>query len=274
MNALLIEQRGEVEQVTLNRPDTLNALDDDLTLRLLSYFEALSSRPDVRIVVLRGAGRGFCSGLDLSSDQANGFIDGTLPEKFAIQHRLGKIILAMRKCPQPIIAAVHGVASGGGFCLAIASDIRLATQKARMNAAFIRIGLGGGDIGASYLLPRLIGAGPANALLLTGRMLGAERAFQLGLLADIAGAEELDALVDSYIDDMLSTAPLALRMTKEILNVNIDAPGLEAALALEDRNQVILSHTQNFASAVDAFKAKQPVRFTPEGDNPRRPDGP
>jgi enoyl-CoA hydratase/carnithine racemase len=103
-------------------------------------------------------------------------------------------------------------------------------------------------------------------------MLGAERAFQLGLLADIAGPEELDALVDSYVDDMMSTAPLALRMTKEILNVNIDAPGLEAALALEDRNQVILSHTRNFASAVEAFKAKQPVHFSAEGDNPREPD--
>ena len=272
MDTLLIEQKGAVEHVTLNRPDSLNSLDDDLTLRLLAYFEGLSSRPEVRIVVLRGAGRGFCSGLDLSSDQANGFIDGTLPEKFAIQHRLGKIILAMRKCPQPIIAAIHGVASGGGFCLAMASDIRLAKQKARMNAAFIRIGLGGGDIGASYLLPRLIGSGSANALLLTGRMLGAERAFQLGLLADIAGPEELDALVDSYVDDMMSTAPLALRMTKEILNVNIDAPGLEAALALEDRNQVILSHTRNFASAVKAFKAKQPVHFSAEGDNPREPD--
>lgn len=272
MDTLLIEQKGAVEHVTLNRPDSLNSLDDDLTFRLLAYFEGLSSRPEVRIVVLRGAGRGFCSGLDLSSDQANGFIDGTLPKKFAIQHRLGKIILAMRKCPQPIIAAIHGVASGGGFCLAMASDIRLAKQKARMNAAFIRIGLGGGDIGASYLLPRLIGSGSANALLLTGRMLGAERAFQLGLLADIAGPEELDALVDSYVDDMMSTAPLALRMTKEILNVNIDAPGLEAALALEDRNQVILSHTRNFASAVEAFKAKQPVHFSAEGDNPREPD--
>lgn len=269
MDALLIEQKGEVEHVTFNRPDSLNSLDDDLTIRLLSYFESLPSRPDVRIVVLRGAGRGFCSGLDLASAQADGFIDGTLPQKFAIQHRLGKITLAMRKCPQPIIAAMHGVASGGGFCLAMASDIRLATPNTRMNAAFIRIGLGGGDIGASYLLPRLIGAGPANALLLTGRMLGAERAWQLGLLAELTDPEDLDTTVDSYVADMLATGPLALRMTKEILNVNIDAPGLEAALALEDRNQVILSHTRNFSDAVNAFKTKQPVRFTQEGDQPR-----
>lgn len=271
MDTLLIEQRGEVEHVTLNRPETLNALDDDLTVRLLSYFEGLAHRPEVRIIVLRGAGRGFCSGLDLASAQANGFIDGDLPEKFAIQHRLGKITLAMRKCPQPIIAAMHGVASGGGFCLAMASDIRLATPQTRMNAAFIRIGLGGGDIGASYLLPRLIGAGPANALLLTGRMLGAERAWQLGLLAEIAEQDDLGAIVDGYVQDMLSTGPLALRMTKEILNVNIDAPGIEAALALEDRNQVILSHTQNFSNAVDAFRNKQPVRFTKDGDKPRNP---
>ena len=273
MDTLLIERRGEVEHVTLNRPETLNSLNDELTVQLLAYFEGLASRPEIRIVVLQGAGRGFCSGLDLASAQADSFIDGSLPEKFAIQHRLGRITLAMRKCPQPIIAAMHGVASGGGFCLAMASDIRLATPKTRMNAAFIRIGLGGGDIGASYLLPRLIGSGPANALLLTGRMLNAERAYQLGLLAEIAEPDELPEVVESYIEDMMSTGPLALRMTKEILNVNIDAPGIEAALALEDRNQVILSHTQNFAGAVDAFKNKQPVRFTQEGDKPRKTNG-
>lgn len=270
MDDLLIEQKGAVEHVTLNRPKSLNALDDNLTVGLLSYFEDLTSRPDVRIVVLRGAGHGFCSGLDLASAQADVFMDGSLAEKLAIQHRLGKITLAMRKCPQPIVSVMHGVASGGGFCLAMASDIRLAAQGTRMNAAFIRIGLGGGDIGASYLLPRLIGSGPANALLLTGRMLDADRAYQLGLLAEIAEPGELDVIVDSYVDDMLSTGPLALRMTKEILNVNIDAPGLEAALALEDRNQVILSHTENFSNAVDAFKTKQPVRFTQEGDKPRK----
>ncbi|MEZ5946945.1 MAG: enoyl-CoA hydratase-related protein [Hyphomonas sp.] len=184
MDCLLVERHGETERVTLNRPASINALDDELTVGLQSYFEGLAYRPEIRVVVLKGAGRGFCSGLDLRSEQADGFINGSIPEKFAIQHRLGKIILAMRRCPQPIVAALHGVASGGGFCLAMASDIRIATRDARMNAAFIRIGLGGGDIGASYLLPRLIGSGPANAYLLTGRMLGAGAPFSLASRRD------------------------------------------------------------------------------------------
>lgn len=264
--ALLIESTDQVEHIFLNRPDTLNALDDELTEQLLAYFEGLQDRPEVRLVVLKGLGKGFCSGLDLKSAQAQSFIEGGPVDKLRVQRRLRNIIVAMRRCPQPIIAVLHGVAAGGGLSLALAADIRIAAANARINAAFIRIGLGGADIGSSYLLPRLIGAAPAFAILLTGRMLDAPRAYELGLIAALTEESKLDELAETFVRDMLSTGPLALRMTKEVLNINLDAPGLEAALALEDRNQVILGQTENFSAAITSFMQKQPPTFTPEGD--------
>lgn len=266
MNAIEVESFEGWERLLLNKPATLNALDDDMTSSLLDYFTGLSRRPEVRIVVMKGMGRAFCSGLDLSSDQANRFMHGGSVEKFAVQDRLGGIVLAMRRCPQPIVAALHGVAAGGGFSLAMATDIRVAAKNTRMNAAFIRIGVGGGDIGSSYFLPRLIGAGPAAELLLTGRMLNAERALRLGLLADVVPAEQLDDAVHSYVADMLGTAPMALRLTKDLLNYNLDAPSLEAAIALEDRNQVLLGQTYNFAHGVDSFRRKQTPSYDFAGD--------
>jgi enoyl-CoA hydratase/carnithine racemase len=124
---LLIERRGDVEWVTLNRPGRLNALDDRLTAELRDYFERLYRRRDCRIVVLRGAGRAFCAGLDLASDQARRFAEGGLAEAMDVQRDIRDIMLAMRRCPQPILALMHGAAAGGGFVLALAADIRIAT---------------------------------------------------------------------------------------------------------------------------------------------------
>ena len=266
MASLMVETRDNVDYVTLNRPNFLNALDDELTDNLGCYFDGLVRSTKIRVVVLRGAGRAFCSGLDLTSNLAQNFVEGGPVEKLDVQRRLRNIISAMRRCPQPIIAALHGVAAGGGFMLALASDIRIAVEGTRFNAAFMKIGVGGADIGASYLLPRLIGAGPSTELLLTGRMITADRALQLGILSEVMPAERLDEAVQAYVDDLLSTAPLALRLTKEVLNINVDAPSLEAALALEDRNQVILGQTENFALAVAAFGRREPVLFTAAGD--------
>lgn len=265
-NAVQIESFEGWERLTLNRPATLNALDDTLVDALLDYFSNLARRPSVRVVVMRGAGRGFCSGLDLTSNQATRYVEGGSVEKFEVQARLGGIVLAMRRCPQPIVAALHGVAAGGGFSLAMATDIRVAAEGTRMNAAFVRIGAGGGDIGSSYFLSRLIGAGPAAELLLTGRMLDAQRALRMGLLSDVVPHDRLDEVIDAYVTDMLGTAPMALRLTKDLLNHNLDAPSLEAALALEDRNQVVLGQTFNFAHGVESFRQKQSPRYDAKAD--------
>jgi enoyl-CoA hydratase/carnithine racemase len=157
---------------------------------------------------------------------------------------------------------LHGAAVGGGFALALASDIRLAAPDTRMNAAFIKIGIGGCDVGVSYFLPRLVGASLAHELMLTGRDLLVDRALLLGLVAEVVAREGLEEAAAVYIDAMLATAPMGLALTKEVVNVNLDAPGLEAAMALEDRNQVMLSQSADFREGAAAFREKRAPIFT------------
>ena len=167
---LLVEARGSGEWVTLNRPESGNALNTEMVDALITYFEGLREREDVRIVVLKANGRHFCVGLDLAagafdSQQRN-------PRNvWSVQRRIARIYLAMRKCPQPIICLVQGAACGGGFSLALASDIRIAGESAKMNAAYIKIGLTGCDMGSSYFLPRLVGTSVSSELLMTGRFI-------------------------------------------------------------------------------------------------------
>lgn len=259
--SVLVERKNGVDRVTLNRPDRLNAFDDEMTGRLRAYFEGLADDQDCRIVVLRGAGRAFCAGLDLGSEQAAIFAEGDIGQAMAIQRNIRNIVLAMRRCPQAIICLIHGAASGGGFVLTLASDIRIAADTARMNAAFIKIGLGGCDIGASYLLPRLVGASAAAEMLFTGMTIDAERALAMGLVSQIVPEEKLESEAHPIVDAMLATAPLSLGLTKECFNVNLDSPSIEAALALEDRNQVMLGRTADFREGVSAFKEKRPPEY-------------
>src|SRR5205085_1000563 len=151
------------------------------------------------------------------------------------------------RCPQPIIALLNGPASGGGFALALASDVRYATLNARMNAAFIRIGGSGCDAGVSYFLPRMIGSSAAAEYLLTGRFIDASRAHQLGLVSRVVAEDDLEADARELVNDMLRATPLALRLTKEALNHAIDAQSLEAVIAMEDRNQVLCSTSEDAA---------------------------
>ena len=257
---LLIEARGPVEWVTLNRPDALNALNPGMIEDLRDYFLGLPDRRDVRIVVLRGAGRAFCAGLDLknessANDTASG---GGVQRGLKTQRRIAEIVMAMRRCPQPIISLIQGAACGGGFSLALASDIRIAGDSARMNCAYIRIGLGGCDIGSSYFLPRLVGASLAAELILTGKFINAERALRVGLVAQVVPDADLEAAAQEDIDLMLTTSPLGLRMSKEALNINLDAGGIEAAIALEDRNQILCAQTEDFREGLKSFLTRKP----------------
>ena len=211
--------------------------------------------------MLRGAGRAFSAGLDLASGQATRFAEGALADAMDVQRDIRDIILAMRRCPQPIVALMHGAAAGGGFVLALAADIRTATLDCRMNAAFIKIGLGGCDIGASYLLPRLIGASPAASVLFTGRDLSGERAYQLGLVSELVAPDQLEQAGEALVAAMLATAPEALRMTKQCFNASLDAPSLEAVLAMEDRNQVLLGNEPAFREGMRAFLEKRAPDF-------------
>ena len=258
---LVIEQRDALLTVTLNRPDNGNALSAAMVDALLRCFGELATDHAVRVVLLRAEGRHFCSGLDLKDPQMSPAARSPAAV-WAIQTRIARIYPAMRRCPQPIIACLHGAACGGGFSLALAADLRVASDDLRMNAAYLNIGLTGCDMGSSYFLPRLVNASIASQLLLTGEFLHAGRAFDLGLLARVVPREELDAAGEAYADSMLGAAPMGLRLTKEALNHALDTPGLEAAMALENRHQSLLALSGDAREAIEAFREKRPPRFT------------
>jgi enoyl-CoA hydratase/carnithine racemase len=177
---------------------------------------------------------------------------------------------AMRRCPQPVIAAAQGPACGGGFSLLLASDVRYAAPDLRMNAAYIRIGLGGCDMGASYFLPRLVGASVAAEYLLTGRFMIAEKTLACGLVSAIVPADELLDTALALADEMLLTSPMGLRLTKDALNLNVDAASMEHAFAIEDRQQVLLARTADHAEAREAFLEKRAPQFGGGGTHDKR----
>ncbi|HTX51102.1 MAG TPA: enoyl-CoA hydratase-related protein [Caulobacteraceae bacterium] len=253
---LIVEPRGDALWVTMNRPARLNAMNHGMIEELRDLFVSLSWRHEVRVVALTGAGGAFCAGLDLkerNEHTAPRGVGGALTS----QRRISEIVIAMRRCPQPIVALVDGAAAGGGFALALASDVRIATPTLKMNAAFIRIGLSACDIGVSYFLPRMVGASVAAELMLTGRFLGAERARSLGLVSAVVEPAQLEAEGEKLVAEMLLTTPLGLRLTKECLNHAIDAQGLEAAIAMEDRNQILAAQGEDFGEGVRAFLEKR-----------------
>lgn len=258
---LQIERDGATVWATMNRPERLNALNDGLVRELLDFFTRLYNQPEIRVVVLRGAGRAFCAGLDLKDRAAGGSTKRSVSDGLAHQRSIRDIVIAMRRCPQAIIALVNGSAAGGGFALALAADIRLATPDARMNAAFIRIGLSACDIGVSYFLPRMVGSSVAAEYMLTGRFIDAARAQQLGLVSRVAEMPELEEEARALIADMLHATPLGLRLTKEALNFAIDAPSVEAAIAMEDRNQILCAQGEDFHEGISAFFEKRAPNY-------------
>ncbi len=253
---LRLEKQGAVIWATLDRPERLNALNPVLAQELKAFFIDLYDQADVRVVILRGAGRAFCSGLDLKERSERPVASG-VSEALAGQRSIRDIMIAMRRCPQPIISIVQGAASGGGFALALASDIRLVTPDARMNAAFIRIGLSACDVGVSYFLPRMVGSSVASQYMLTGRFMDAQRAYALGLVSRVAPLEELESEARAFAGDMLRATPLGLRLTKEALGHAVDAASLDAVVAMEDRNQILCIQDKDFNEGIAAFLEKR-----------------
>lgn len=262
--ALILDQQGAVLRITMNRPEALNALNTQMVSELREVFQNLYYDRSVRVVILEGAGRAFCAGLDLkeSSSRQGGGARRTPEQGLDGQRAIAEIYVAMRRCPQPIISIVQGSAAGGGFALALASDIRILSEDARMNAAFIRIGLSACDMGVSYFLPRMIGMSLASEYMLTGRFITAERAMQIGLANRVVPHTELRKEADAFAEDMLHATPLGLRLTKDGLNQAVDAGGLEAAMAIEDRNQILTSTDPNFAEGIAAFFEKRKPNYS------------
>jgi enoyl-CoA hydratase len=250
-----------VALITLQRPEKLNALSWEMVEDLHAAFERLAADASIRVVIMTGAGRGFCSGMDLGGDDAVGTASDML-DVLARQERLAALATALRELPQPVIAAVNGPAAGGGMALALACDIRVCAPEARFNVAFVRIGLSGCDVGVSHLLPRIVGLGVASELMLTGRPVGAEEALRIGLANRVVAQEELLDASLALAAEIARNSPFGVRMTKQVLHRNVDAPSLEAALELENRTQVLATQTDDMREALAAFVGKREPNFT------------
>ncbi len=257
-----VEKRGQVDWLTLNRPEAMNTISLTMVRELNDYFGGLYNDATVRVVVMRGAGRCFSPGLDIKDTEARDPAAVPFGGGFGFQGYLADVYIKMRRCPQPIVSLVHGPACGGGFAFVLASDIRIAGESARMNAAFIRLGLSSCDMGVSYFLPRLVGVSVASELMLTGRFIHAPRALATGLVSEVVPDDRLEAAAQPYIDEMLETSPMGLRMTKEGLSMAVDAPSLEAAMAIENRNQTLCARSNDFAEGRRAFLEKRKPVYT------------
>ena len=233
------EKKDSIGILTLNRPECLNAVSDRMMKELEAFWMERMYDLSTTVIIMTGAGeRGFCAGLDMK-EAPEEFAQLNSGETYRFQMQLGRLLLWMRQVPQPIICAVHKSAVGAGFSFAMASDVRIVTPEARFAAAYINIGLGGADLGSSYFLPRLIGAGRAYEYLLTGDFMSADEALKLGFVSRIAPHDDLMSTAMELAEKMASKNPLGLRLTKEAINQNLDAGGLEQALQMENRNQVM-----------------------------------
>ena len=256
------EAESGVGLVTMNRPERLNAINPAMVQDFEKLFAALAEDETIRVLILTGSGRGFCSGADLSDAtdhrQTEVFAD---PESYLRlgQERYGRLVLGLRAIPQPVIAAVNGPAAGAGFCLALASDVRFVSPGAYFIASFINIGLSAGELGSSYLLPRLVGLSHAAEILYTGRKVHAEEAERIGLVSRTVQAEALIETALACARQMIAKSPGGLRLTKRALDRNIDAQSLQEAVDFENRNQSLMVFSGEFFKLIQAF-AKQPEK--------------
>lgn len=252
-----VERDGEVEWLTLARPDKLNALNLGLAGDLYDYFGALPDRPEVRVVVLRGAGRHFCAGFDLDDvDQ----LTTSVEQGLRLQRRLSEVVVRMRRCPQPVVGLLHGAACGGGFALALGCDVRYAAPGTRMNVAMAKVGLTGCDMGISYFLPRAVGAATAAELMYTGRFIDAERAARVGLVNEVVAEDKLPEAARQLAQEMLAMSPVGLRLTKEGLAMAQETGSLAAVIALEDRGQTMCFEAF-MKEGVAAFREKRAPNY-------------
>lgn len=255
-DTVLVERTSqEVAVVTLNRPSRLNAMSHELVADLHHVLGDLSNDRSCRVVILTGAGRGFCAGLDL---KGAGEVEGSegageVDRRMLGQQHIASLITRMRGMPQPIVAAVNGPAAGGGLALALGADIRVAARSARFNVAFVRVGLSGCDIGVSWLLPRVIGASRAFELMLTGRFVDAPEAASIGLVSKVVEDGKVVDAAQAIAAQIVENSRFGVWMTKEVMWSNLEVGSLHAALDLENRTQILATFTGAMEAAVAAF---------------------
>jgi enoyl-CoA hydratase/carnithine racemase len=241
-----------------NRPQCLNALNETLVKELRQAFAAIADDPAVRVVVLTGAGRGFCAGLDLRDfGPSMPHVEAPAIEQMRFQEMMASLPGLMRDLPQPIIAAVNGPTFGAGFGLCLAADIRVCARSAFFGNGAIKIGLSGADMGMSYHLPRMVGTSMAADWMLTGRRIPADEAFRCGLVSAILDDEQLLPHALSMAAEIAAHSPLASQMTKRALQISVDAPNFSTAVEVENRNQLITHATEEAALARAAWRKAQ-----------------
>ena len=253
-----------IVQLTLNRPDKLNAMTGELVQSLHDHLDSIAVDPETRVVILTGAGRGFCAGLDLGGygEAPHTSHLGRTQAGFAVQKHIATLMPKLRSLPQPVIAAVNGPAAGGGFALVLGSDVRLAARSAKFNAAFIRIGLSACDIGTSWVLPRLVGASRAQELMLTGRVFDAEEAYRIGLVVDLVDDHALLDCAMTKAHEIMRNSPFGVALTKEGMWSALEIPAMQNAIDLENRQQIVASATSDHREAMSAFLERRPPDYT------------
>jgi enoyl-CoA hydratase/carnithine racemase len=260
---LVDEPAPHVRRVTLNRPEHLNAVTSALCEAMHEQLRLIAADRSCRAVILTGAGRGFCAGLDLAGYGAAPGNDGTdeARDRLGNQQHMSTLVLGMRALPQPVIAAVNGPAAGLGLALALGCDIRFAAREAVFRVAFVNIGVSNCDMGTSWLLPRLIGASRSHELMLTGRRLGADEALRIGLVADVVDAEDLPSRALEAAEQIASLAPWGVRLTKRGMWAALEIPSEQAAVEYEDRQQIMSTFGAAPPEAIAAFLEKRQAEF-------------
>ena len=253
------QQTGSVATITLNRPERLNALTFEVYRELTDLFATLKKDDSVRAVVITGAGRAFCTGGDvhdiigeLFSRNMEGLLDFT--------RMTCELIRNIRRLPKPVIASLNGTTAGAGACIALASDIRIASEDAKIAFLFVKVGLAGADMGAAYLLPRVIGMAKATELLFTGEFITAAEAERIGLYNKVVAKDSLGSVTTTFAEQLARGPSFAIAKTKEMLNREL-AMDLDTALESEAQAQAICMQHPDYREAYEAFVAKREVKF-------------
>jgi enoyl-CoA hydratase/carnithine racemase len=257
--SFLYEQRDGIATITLNRPERLNAITFEVYRELTAAFATLRDEDDVRVVIITGAGRAFCSGGDVRD--IIGELQGSDAEGLLEFTRLTcELIQNMRALPKPIIASLNGTTAGAGACIALASDIRIAAEEAKIAFIFVKVGLAGTDMGATYLLPRMVGLAKATELLMTGDFVSAPEAATIGLYNQVVPRDQLESATREFAEKLRHGPALGLAKTKEMLNREMNM-SFSAALEAEAVTQALCMQHPDFKEAHAAFIEKRPAKF-------------
>lgn len=272
----LTETPDGIALLTIDRPERRNALSGNALAALHRAFDSIAARPDLRAVVVTGAGVSFCSGADMKSGPQDmdalegtatgelmGAVKGPLTRNFVMQELMAGLFEKIHRLRQPVIAAVNGTAHGGGFALALACDIRFAARSASFGAVFIKRGVSACDMGTSYYLPRLVGASRSAELLLTGRVFDATEAERIGLVIEVVDDGTVVERALAKAREIAENSPLAVWMTKETMWQTVDSPSLRHALDIENRTQILCTATGELNSAFAAFREGRKPEWNP-----------